>query len=482
MEDEEAVLRRQLIVMDRRIVELERFQRYADKPLQGFPRPSGFQPNEQLEVTLAERIHSEISVQETLEESLRAELLQCERQRAYIAVLEQAVRERLLSVHFPGSFEEFVAVPQVQRETESLKEQMQGIKALVQTVETEEQSLEVTVETLKPLEEENRQFIQQIANNDRKVQMAEEQTSHLIEEVANLRDYVENTEGIEAKLEQLEAQDKDLRRNLMEMQENQKAEKLREAELARKTEEKTQYKKELEGLKTDTEKLKNDLNSVLSKVQSAEDTKNALEANLRILEKRRSDLGIQINTVREGELQAIQSFQQLSKTLQSTQTNLDTELVSIQQLKNQDSETSQMYENIHSRWQSLSDQIERMAEAKDTLQNTLIEMQETAKKEHQIALRQAESWTKESELLASKSAALVVDLKAVQRHISVLQTDLTALNTARRELPAALHSESQLLQQISEINVAISTAQFEVERLVQVRSVLRARLLSSTNL
>jgi len=482
MEDEEAALRRQLVAMERRSAELERFQRYADKPLVGFPQPSTCQHNAELEVELAERIHSEIGVQKTLEESLRAELLQCERQRAYIAVLEQAVRERLLSAHFPGAFEEFIAVPQVQRETEALKGQIEGIKALVQTIEAEEQSLVVTVDTLKPLERENSQLIQQIADNDRKVETAEEQTSHLIEETTVLREFVEKTLGIETKLEQLEAQDKDLRRNLAETQERHKAEKLRKVEFAGKTDEKNRYQKELKGLKSDREKLRNQLDSVLPKVESAEKIESDLEINLQILEKQRLDLELQLKSVQEEEIHASQSYQQLTNTLQSTQIQLATELESIQQLTTQDSKTSQMYENVHSRCQSLSTQIDRMAEAKVTLQSTLMEMRETVRKEGQIAQGQAESCTRESELLASKSAALVVDLKAAQRHISDLQTDLIALNTARRELPSALHSESQLLQHISEINVAISTAQFEVERLVQARSVLRARLLSSTSL
>ena len=483
MEGEEAVLRRQLVTMERRVGELERFQRYTEKPLPGFPQPSTIQTdqNTELQETLAERIHSELGVQETLEESLRAELLQCERQRAYIAVLEQAAKDRLTSSQFSGSFDEFIAVPQVQMEIEMLKGQMEGLKAVLQAVETEEESLEVTVETILPLERETSQAIQEIANNGLKAQNAEEQVSRLTEEIATLKDYVERAKGLEALLNQLEAEDTELQQKFAETEDKTRAEKKLAGELAAKAVDHKRYSSELEVLRTEREQTSSQLGLVTAKVESEEAIVTELELSLQQLVKQREDLEAQVRDLSEEEKQANQGYTEVVADLKDTQTRLDAELAAIESADSEDFESIQAHSSLQARYQSLVHQVQCTTEAAITLRSTLTEMRETAHKEQERTQGQLESWDREMEALISKSTALVMEVQAAQRHASDLQTDLTALNAAGRELPSIIHAEAHLHQQILEINVAISSAKREMERLMQARSTLRARLLAFTH-
>jgi hypothetical protein len=469
--------------MERRIGELERFQRYTEKPLAGFPHPSTIQTdqNTELQETLAERIHSELGVQETLEESLRAELLQCERQRAYIAVLEQAVQDRLTSSQFSGSFDEFIAVPQVQMEIDMLKGQMEGIKAVLETIETEEQSLEVTVETILPLERETSQAIQEIADNGLKAQNAEEQVSRLTEEIATLKDYVERARGLEALLNQLEAEDTELQQKFAETEDRNKAENKLAGELATKAVDHKRYSSELEVMRTEREQMSSQLGLVTAKVESEEAIVTELELSLQMLVKQREDLEAQVRDLSEEEMQANQGYKEVAADLKDTQTRLDAELAAIESADREDFESIQVHSSLQTRYQSLIDQVQCTTEAAITLRNTLTEMRKTAGKEQERTQGQLESWDREMEALISKSTSLVMEVQAAQRHASDLQTDLTALNAAGRELPSIIHSEVQLHQQILEISAAISAAKREMDRLMQARSTLRARLLAFTH-
>ena len=482
MEAEETVLRRQLASIERRIGELERFERYGGEKLEEFPLPKDVDVtvDTALALTLSDRIHSELSTQEALEDSLRSEVLQTERQRAYISVLTQAITDRLLTTESPCSFHQFISLPTLHHDTQLRKLDILSLQTTLSTLEIEEQNLQLTLDLITPIQTKNLEAITEIDENGKKIEEMEGQMEQLKTEIKSLKEYLDGKNEVESKFEEIKSENEALKCDFEARNEKNNVEIEKEDELMEKMKEKMRLKRNFEELKSENEEEKRELENYFELIKKSEAETEKIKTDLKELEEKRNSLESQINSLKTFEIELNSSISQLEESLKASKSALDVQFADIKRLSTDLFNHSLLENSLQSHFSGLNSEINSVYEAINTIKIVKNELNLTIKRDFERSKLEIEGMMKEIQAVVLKSAAVIEDLQVVRRSGSDLQRELTELKEVGRELPRALHRESELRREIDRVKAAITATKREVEELVQVRSELRARLLSTS--
>lgn len=252
--------------------------------------------------------HDLIKEKNLVEESLRAEMLSCEEQRAYIEVLKQALESNLQELGMSGrTFEDALArhdhregnQGEVSDLTEILKMKSDECNQMAQEREKTDQHLQEAAEAL---------------------QYAEEEVQRLEEEKSALLDYIEeqarNNKEKTEELEKVVKEYNDMERKIQGVN----------SELVRKKE----LEKELENLKSESSRFDKDLES---ETQGLKNQIKALESKIESLQANNSTLAGTLKETQE-ELDSVKAMNDLSiKEVSSIRKNLSVKEMKIEEVE-----------------------------------------------------------------------------------------------------------------------------------------------------
>lgn len=426
-----------------------------------------------------------------LEESLRQEVLNSEKQRAYIETLKQALEVKMegLGVKLQvSSVEHFAQISQKQEQTEGIRREAERFKSVVKDQETvlrqRETDLSDTRRAASSLRvelEDTKQRFQQAQDDIKKLEIEKNTLMEYVQEQqqkeSSLQSSVQTLRGeTRAATAQATALSEQLKEAKMGLSASLARGKQQEEQIQRLIAESTQAQVAFSQVKTAlesaqikakeatnlTHSLQEQLASSLSRNESLQASLSSITAELKDTKQARDQFRIELDSSNKQRLYLQDSFRSTKETLgakESSELRLRTEAKELQRnyqnLKEEYADMEKSYrERMEEMGKELADTENRLADFRNTREQ---EVEETTEREaqlkdlHQRTIDQLEGHITalENELKISRSEAnsraksADAEIQRLSKALRELQDSLQLANTARDQLEAD-HRQTQL--------------------------------------
>jgi chromosome segregation ATPase len=368
----------------------------------------------------------------TLEESLRAEMLNCEEQRAYIEVLKQALESNLQELGLSG----------------------RGIEDILNRVDRNDPEASNLGEMLKTKTEECDKIIAERAKTDQHLkeaaealQYAEEEVQRLEEEKSALLDYIEENSAKEKQiltdLEKAKKECLDLERrtsnSLRELNSEQTVRKELESELQRMKSESSRHESYKDAYTQEIERLK-------ASLKNAEYKNESLQANSTTLSKTLKETQQELDTLKSQHDTSIKEVSSIKKTLSLSENKLEDIERNAQQafetnkdLENKLFKAEKDIKNYQKKIKDLEDKHkDTQEEAYNEIEEQKIQLEKVISKEKELSKENAELKKKlkktQDEALKHQSLSDQTELIELKKKLDISQIQFQQITFEKDKL------------------------------------------------
>lgn len=368
----------------------------------------------------------------TLEESLRAEMLNCEEQRAYIEVLKQALESNLQELGLSG----------------------RGIEDILNRVDRNDPEASNLGEMLKTKTEECDKIIAERAKTDQHLkeaaealQYAEEEVQRLEEEKSALLDYIEENSAKEKQiltdLEKAKKECLDLERrtsnSLRELNSEQTVRKELESELQRMKSESSRHESYKDAYTQEIERLK-------ASLKNAEYKNESLQANSTTLSKTLKETQQELDTLKSQHDTSIKEVSSIKKTLSLSENKLEDIERNAQQafetnkdLENKLFKAEKDIKNYQKKIKDLEDKHkDTQEEAYNEIEEQKIQLEKVISKEKELSKENAELKKKlkktQDEALKHQSLSDQTELIELKKKLDISQIQVQQITFEKDKL------------------------------------------------
>jgi chromosome segregation ATPase len=390
--------------------------------------------------------HDLLKEKSAVEESLRAEMLTCEEQRAYIEVLKQTLESNLQDLGLSGrNFQEFLARPdgKLEKNEKNEKIEMNYSQEILEIKEL----LKVKIQECEVLVKEREKADKHLKEAAEALQYAEEEVERLEEEKESLLDYIdensrkekEHQEVIEKLNRRCEGLESQVNQSMQGLQSEASARRDFESE---KQSEIDNYRSQLQTLthKNETLQVNNTtLSNMLKETQSELDTlKQQHESSLKELSTIRKSISSSDSKLEEA-LKTSQKYQETIKELDSKLIKSEKDLKTFKERK---------LKEIENDFQVQTDQLSQ------EIQELRLELQQSKDKEQLLLKDLTDSRKKLKKFLQDSEKNQVIANQSGQDLLSLKQQ----LEASQIELRQASFEKDKLLSDLQRLDFDLKSS------------------------
>lgn len=481
-ETEVQFLRQKIREQATRLQDLEKFRRLSEQPLPGqFPAPSSL-PTAQLPdmyASLYSRMHEVLNDNSALEESLRAEVLESEHQRAYIEVLKQALEVKSAELGLKGSAEDYSQFALSKTDSEGTRKEFLRLQGLLKQKEGKVAQLQATLSELQSSTAQRDQVHTDLRASQTQLQEAEARVKQLEEEKQSLLDYAEQRSRLEERYKQLSEAHGQLKKMLEKLQEECSTLEARNAVLEKDL-------RDVDSLRSECGRLTSENRNMQQQLQEARNRLETLQLHTVELtgNKKKADLDVkaftdQVEALTQQRDQAQGRYESTKEALQTAEAELSRALQQVSalgmRLKEREIESNQLKSDCEKLELALHKGQVELQDTQNEYELALVEQ----RKAKGTAELQTKTLLDQLETQRCECASLFSQLQDSRTQIRELKTEISQAQNALKSLERARTAEEQLRKDLLEARRTLAEYRQEILTLSHDRTALQYKLLDA---
>lgn len=482
-ETELQFLRQKIREQATRLQDLEKFRRLSEQALPGqFPAPNASLPLAQLQdryASLYSRMHEVLNDNSALEESLRAEVLESEHQRAYIEVLKQALEVKSAELGLNGSAEDYSQFALLKTDSEGTRKEFIRMQNLLKQKESKVAQLQVTLSELQTSTGQRDQVQTDLRASQTQLQEAEARVKQLEEEKQSLLDYAEQRSRLEERFKQLSDSNGQLKKMYEKLQEECSTLEARNAVLEKDLKDVDSLRSECGRLTSENRDLQQQLQDARNRLETLQLRTAELTGNKKKAELDVKAFGEQVEALTQQRDMAQGRFESTKEALQTAEGELGRALQQVSTLGMRQKEREMEIHQLKSDCEKLELALKRgQMELKDTQNEYEMALVEQRKAKGTAEL-QVKTLLDQLETQRCECASLFSQLQDSRTQIRELKSEISQAQSALKSLERARSTEEQLRKELLEARRTLAEYRQEILTLSHDRTALQYKLLDT---